>query len=100
MLRITGPPGPKLLSAEGDRPLFVEVGPVAGVDERGHGRRVVQRRRADDELVQRLVWIRLVRQAGAPEVGVAGFEPATSCSQSKHSNQAELHPAGARSVVG
>ena len=25
-------------------------------------------------------------------VGVAGFEPATSCSQSKHSNQAELHP--------
>src|SRR6266545_2538515 len=63
MLRITGPPGPKLLAAEGDRPLFVEVGLVAGVDERGHRRRVVQRRRADDELVQRLLWIRLVRQA-------------------------------------
>ena len=26
------------------------------------------------------------------EVGVAGFEPATSASQTQHSNQAELHP--------
>src|SRR3990172_4365573 len=26
-------------------------------------------------------------------VGVTGFEPATSCSQSKRSSQAELHPA-------
>src|SRR5262245_64899491 len=37
---------------------------------------------------------------GKREVGVAGFEPATSCSQSRHSNQAELHPEGSRSVVG
>ena len=27
-------------------------------------------------------------------VGVIGFEPTTSCSQSKRSSQAELHPAG------
>ena len=33
-------------------------------------------------------------------VGVAGFEPATSCSQSRHSNQAELHPDSCPSVVG
>ena len=40
------------------------------------------------------------RRPGKREVGVAGFEPATSCSQSRHSNQAELHPEGSRSVVG
>src|SRR6266545_2611828 len=75
MLRITGPPGPKLLAAEGDRPLLVEVGPVAGVDERGHSRRVVQRRRADDELVQRLLWIRLIRSLQSD----ARVEPKASC---------------------
>ena len=30
---------------------------------------------------------------GEPEIfGMAGFEPMTSCSQSKRSSQAELHP--------
>ena len=29
---------------------------------------------------------------GGQEIGVTGFEPATSCSQSRHSSQAELHP--------
>jgi hypothetical protein len=27
-------------------------------------------------------------------VGMAGFEPATSCSQSRRANQAALHPGG------
>ena len=29
---------------------------------------------------------------GSELVGVIGFEPTTSCSQSRHSSQAELHP--------
>ena len=37
---------------------------------------------------------------GKREVGVGGFEPPASCSQSRHSNQAELHPESALSVVG
>ena len=33
------------------------------------------------------------RDRAPSEIGMAGFEPAASCSQSRRSNQAELHPA-------
>ncbi len=33
-----------------------------------------------------------IYEEGIIEIGVTGFEPATSCSQSRRSSQAELHP--------
>ena len=36
---------------------------------------------------------------GAYEIGVIGFEPTASCSQSRRSSQAELHPGNSGTVI-
>ena len=50
------------------------------------------------DLVGMSVSSRLVGMVGMAVVGMAGFEPAASCSQSRRANQAAPHPAD-RSVA-
>jgi hypothetical protein len=53
-----------------------------------------ERIRTSDRLLRRqmLYPAELRDQRSKKNVGVAGFEPATSCSQSRRDNRATLHP--------
>ena len=67
VLRIERPPLAKLLARERDRTALVEVGRVAGSDQRGDRGCVSQRRVAEDRLVVQSGWPDSNRRLLAPK---------------------------------